>query len=250
MTTSLAKVSLFAGGVAVAILLAGCGAASAPKATHTQTTTPSATASATPKASDVLFTVAANVRAVDGSTIGILLTAHTPLPYSNPAVKPYESSYLTACGDGKGGIPRDSAFLATNGSIMLPVDIAASAGGKTFVSPVGITLGSPYFGATATGKTLVPTDAGSPCYSGYQWVTSGPVRAVADFESGIPGPDLKLWRYGLYGFGVAAGSNATIEACKITVTPLGVADDVASVAGWDTTAPQSGLACVIGYSGE
>ena len=31
---------------------------------------------------------------------------------------------------------------------------------------------------------------------------------------------------------------------------FGQADDVASVTGWDASAPQSGLTCVIGYSGE
>lgn len=251
MTSSLAKLSLIASGVAVAILLAGCGGGTTvPKSTGAATTAPSATPTATATATDVLFTISANVRAVDGSTIGILMTAHKPIPYSDSAVKPFESAYLSACGDGKGGIARDSAFLAANGSTMLPIDIAASAAGKTFVAPVGITLGSPYFGASATGKTLVASDTTAPCYSGYQWVTSGAVKAVADFESGIPGPDLKLWRYGLYGFGVADGSNATIEACKIVITPLGNADDVASVSGWDATAPQSGLACVIGYTGE
>jgi hypothetical protein len=252
VTSSLAKLSLIASGVAVALLLAGCGGGSTvPKATGSASAAPSASPSATAKASDVLFTISANVRAVDGSTIGILMTAHKPLPYSDAAAKTYETAFITACGDGKGGTsPRDSAYLAANGSLFVPVDIAASTGGKTFVSPVGITLGSPYFGSSATGKTLVPTDTSAPCYSGYQWVTSGPVKAVVDFQSGSPGPDLKLWRFGLYGFGVADGSNATIEACKITVTALGTADDVASVAGWDTTAPQSGLACVIGYTGE
>ena len=253
MTTSRAKLSLVAGGVALAVLLAGCGgqgATTTGKSTAKATVTPSATPSATAKAADVLFTIAANVRAVDGSTIAILMTAHTPLAYSNAAAKTYESTFLTQCGDGKGGIPRDSTFLAANGSIMLPIDIAASVSSKTFVSPVGITMGSPYFGSAIAGKGTVPTDTSAPCYSGYEWVTSGTAHGIADFESGTPGPDLKLWRYGLYGFGVADGSNATIEACKVTITDLGRADDVASVTGWDTTAPQSGLACVIGYTGE
>ncbi len=253
MTTSLAKLSLLAGGVAVVILLAGCGtqgATTTGKSTGKATVAPSVTPSATAIASDVLFTISANVRAVDGSTIGILMTAHTPVAYSNAAAKTYESTFLTQCGDGKGGIARDATFLSANGSIMLPIDIAASATSKTFVSPVGITLGSPYFGSAITGRGTVPTDTSAPCYSGYEWVTSGTVHAIADFESGNPGPDLKLWRFGLYGFGVTNGSNATIEACKVTITPLGKSEDVASVTGWNSTAPQSGLACVIGYTGE
>jgi len=243
---------LLAGVAGSAILLVGCTTPSGPAGTptHTATAAPKLTTTPAPKASDVLFTIAANVRAVDGSTIGILLTAHTPVAHSDPAPNAYESTFLSHCGAGKGGLARDATSLSANGSILLPVDITASNPGKTFVSPVSISLGSPYFGATATGKTLVPTDTSAPCYSGYEWVTSGPVHGIADFESGKSSPNLTLWRYGLYGFGVAQGSNATIEACTITITPLGAADDVASVAGWDTSTPQSGLACVIGYIGE
>jgi hypothetical protein len=254
LRTSLVITSVVAGAVALTVMLAGCstpGSTASASGKPTATVAPSATPSATPKASDVLFTIAANVRTAEGATIGILLTAHKPVPYSNAAAKPYETTFLNQCGDGKGGTaPRDSAYLASNGAIMVPIDIVASATGKTFVSPVGITLGSLYFGSAISGKTVVPNDPTAPCYGGYEWVTSGALKAVADFESGIPGPDLKLWRYGLYGFGVADGSNATIEACKVTLTDLATADDVASVTGWDASAPQSGLACVIGYSGE
>jgi len=243
---------LLAGVVGGAILLAGCTTHSEPTVTPTRpaTVAPTVAPTTTPKASDTLFTIAANVRAVDGSTIGILLTAHKPVAVSDPAVKAYQSTFLSQCGVGKGGMARDATFLAANGSILLPVDIAASNPDKTFVSPVSISLGSPYFGAAAAGKTLVPTDTRAPCYSGYEWITSGTVHGVADFESGKSSPNLKLWRYGVYGFGVTQGSNATIEACTITITPLGAADDVASVAGWNANTPQSGLACVIGYTGE
>ncbi len=254
MRTSLVITSVVAGAVALTAMLAGCsnaGSGTSSSGKPTASVAPTVAPSATPKATDVLFTIAANVRSAEGATIGILLTAHKPVPYSDPAVKPYETTFLGQCGDGKGGTgPRDSSYLSNNGAMMVPIDIIASATGKTFVAPVGITLGSPYFGSAISGKTVVPEDPTAPCYGGYEWVTSGPLKAVADFESGIPGPDLKLWRYGLYGFGVADGSNATIEACKVTLTDLATADDVASVDGWDASAPQSGLACVIGYTGE
>jgi hypothetical protein len=250
--TTLSKTTLAAGAVAVAILLAGCGAQG--HATGASTGTPAPTSPATPSPTaapnDVLFTIAANVRDATGATIGILMTAHKPVPYSSTGVTSYESQFLDQCGDGKGGIPRDASFLSTNGSTMVPIDITATIPNKTFVAPVGLTLGSPYFGAAITGKNIVPTDTTAPCYSGYEWVTSGTAHAVADFESGTPSPDLKLWRFGLYGFDVAQGANATIEACTVTITALGKADDVASVQGWDASAPQSGLSCVIGYSGE
>ncbi|MES2170659.1 MAG: hypothetical protein V4479_08055 [Actinomycetota bacterium] len=253
MRRSLATTSLVAGGVALVMLLAACSGQGTNDGSSTgkATVAPSATPTPTPTSTDVLFTISANVRGADGSTIGIQLTAHKPIPYSDPAAKADETTFLAQCGDGKGGsIARDAAYLAANGSILVPIDITASIPGKTYVAPVGITLGSPYFGASVSGKNAVPSDTTAPCYNGYQWVSSGTLHAVADFESGMPGPDLKLWRYGLYGFGLADGSNATIEACKITVTDLGKADDVASVTGWDVTAPQSGLTCVIGYSGE
>ena len=247
------RTPLLVGAVAAALLLAGCsssGTAGTPATTKpSSVATPSASSSAS--TADVLFTITANVRAADGSTIGITMTAHKPVPYSDSAFKPYETTFLGACGDGKGGTaPRDSTYLSQNGSILVPIDITASIQGKTYVAPVGITLGSPYFGSAVTGKNVLPTDSTAPCYNGYQWVTSGTLHALADFESGQPGPDLKLWRYGLYGFGLADGSNATIEACKVTLTDLGKADDAAAVTGWDTSAPQSGLSCIIGYSGE
>jgi hypothetical protein len=246
------RTAIAASAVALTLLLVGCGAQThaAGGPTGTTTSAPSATPSTTPTADDVLFTISANVRDATGATIGILMTAHKPIAYSDSGVSSYENQFLNQCGDGKGGIPRDASFLSSNGAIMVPIDITATIPSKTFVSPVGLTLGSPYFGASITGKSIVPTDATAPCYSGYEWVTSGTAHAVADFESGTPGPDLKLWRFGLYGFSVAEGANATIEACTVSITALGKADDVASVTGWDASAPQSGLSCLIGYSGE
>jgi hypothetical protein len=252
--TSRVTIAGLAGVILIASVLAGCTGTGTPGASTAKpsgTLAPTASPTASATASDVLFTIAANVRSAEGSTIGILFTAHKPIPYSNAAVKPYETTFLNQCGDGKGGTaPRDSAFMSANGAMMVPIDIQATTPGKTFVSPVGITMGSLYFGSAITGKTVTPTDPTAPCYGGYEWITSGNLKAIADFESGTPGPDLQLWRYGLYGFGVADGSNATIEACKITLTDLAKTDDVAAVTGWDASAPQSGLSCVIGYTGE
>lgn len=253
MRKSLATTALATGAAALLLLLSACspsgtttGGGSTPKPTVS-----SAPTSSTPTpAPNVLFTIAANVRAKDGSTIGILMTVHKPVPYSDAAAKPLENAFIQQCGAGVGGQPVTTDSLAANGSTLVPIDLAASETGKTYVAPVQLALGSPYFGQSATGKGITPTDSTQPCYGGYNWSISGSATAVADFESGIPGPDLKLWRYAFYGFGVAYDSNATIEACKITLTSLANADDVASVAGWDPTAPQSGTSCGIGYTGE
>lgn len=252
MRNSLARMSVAVGAVAAALVLTGCGGGGSPTAdaTSTATTAPTSTPSSTPKPSDVLFTIAANVRGNDGSTIGILMTVHQPVPYSDSAAKPLITTFIDQCGAGVGGNPVTAETLAANGSILVPIDITSSISGKPFVAPVQLALGSPYFGQAATGKGVKPADATQPCYGGYSWATSGTAAAVADFESGIPGPDLKLWRFAYYGFGVSYDANATIEACRITLGDLARADDVASVAGWDPNATQSGTACGIGYTGE
>ncbi len=253
MRKTLATTALATGAAALLLLLSGCSTSgtSANGAPTPKPTTSTAPTSSTPTpAPDVLFTIAANVRAKDGSTIGILMTVHKPVPYSDAAAKPLENAFIQQCGAGVGGQPVTTDSLASNGSTLVPIDLAATQTGKTYVAPVQLALGSPYFGQSATGKGISPTDSTQPCYGGYNWSISGNASAVADFESGIPGPDLKLWRYAYYGFGVAYDSNATIEACKVTLTSLATADDVASVTGWDPTAPQSGTACGIGYTGE
>jgi hypothetical protein len=251
---TLATTALATGAAALLLLLSACSTGGTTGNNNGGTpkpTTSSAPTSATPTPpADVLFTVAANVRAKDGSTIGILMTVHKPVPYSDAAAKPLENTFIKQCGAGVGGQPVTVDTLSTNGSTLVPIDLAATESGKTYVAPVQLALGSPYFGQSASGKGISPTDPTQPCYGGYNWSISGNASAVADFESGIPGPDLKLWRYAYYGFGVAYDSNATVEACKITLTGLATADDVASVTGWDPTAPQSGTSCGIGYTGE
>lgn len=234
--------------------LAGCGSAStagtgAP-AEPSGAVTPSAAASAsTGAASSVLFTISANVRGTDGSTIGIRLTAHKPLPYSDRNAAALITKFIGVCGGGVGGIPVTEQTLAANGSILLRIDLASSVVGKPFVSPVNLTLGSAYFGQAATGKGITPSDPQLPCYNGYSWTTSGSGQAIADFESGIPGPDLTIWKNAYYGFSIPAGANATIEACRVTLSTLATTT-VASVDGWDPTRAASGTACGIGYSGE
>jgi hypothetical protein len=239
-------------GTILVALLTGCSGSStnaAPSAPPTTAPSKSASASAAPKPKDVLFTISAKVRDKTGNTIAIELTAHKPLPYSDSAAKSLVSEFVSACGTGNGTTPITAATLAANGSILLPMDLASSTTGKAFKYPVDVTLGNVYFGQSLTGKGIAPTDPARPCSSGFTWTTSGSGRAIADFESGNPGPDLSSWKYALYGFSVPVDSKSTIEACTVTLTDA-AKTTIADVAGWDPSQSATGYSCTIGYVGE
>jgi len=237
--------------VGAVLLLAGCDAGPSPVVTSTASADPAPepTTTATNTPDDVLFTITANVRDSSGTTIGIQLTAHDALAYSNAKAKPLISDFVKVCGAGVGGAPVTPETLAANGSILMRLDLSSSAAGKQFQAPLDLSLGSPYFGQSATGSGVKVVDSTHPCYGGYSWTTSGSASAVADFESGNPGPDLTLWRYAIYGFSVPFGSTATIEACKVELS-----DKAATVAGdlpgWDPAQAANGVSCQIGYAGE
>ena len=233
-------------------LLAGCSGSSTnadPNASPTTTPTPSASSSASAKPKDVLFTISANVRDKTGNTIAIELIAHKPLTNGDGAAKSLVRQFVSACGTGAGAAPVTAETLAAQGSILLPMDLAASANGKQFAYPINVTLGNVYYGQSVLGKGIAATDPAFPCSSGFTWTTSGSGRAIADFESGNPGPDLSLWKNALYGFSVPADSKSTIEACKVTLTDE-AKKTVANMTGWDPNQAALGYACTIGYIGE
>lgn len=240
---------------ALSFTIAGCSSAStqpekAPVKSSSPSTTPSATATAKPK--DVLFTVTANVRGKDGSTIGIELTAHEPVVSTESTAKSLQTEFLGECGGGVGGIPVTGDTLAANGSILMGIDLAASVSGKPFAYPLDLALGSQNFAQAAKGTGVTEGDASSPCYGvpSHRWSTAGPAHAVADFESGTPGPDTDSWRYGQYGFSVPFDSNTTIEACKVTLTTLATDAGVTEIDGWDPSTAATGTTCLIGHVGE
>jgi hypothetical protein len=239
-------------GTFLVAVLAGCSGSSTntdPRASPPATPTPSASSSAAPKPKDVLFTISANVRDKTGNTIAIELIAHTPLTYSDSAAKSLVSEFVSACSTGAGAAPVTAETLAAQGSILLPMDLASSTNGKQFVHPITVTLGNVYYGQSVRGKGIAATDPQYPCSSGFTWTTSGSGRAIADFESGNPGPDLSLWKNALYGFSVPADSQSTIEACKVTLTDA-AKTTVADMTGWDPNQAATGYACTIGYIGE
>ena len=239
-------------GALLVALLAGCSGPTTnadPTLRPTATPSPSASSSGTSTPKDVLFTITANVRDKIGNTIAIELTAHKPLPYSDSSAKPLIKEFVSTCGTGVGTTPITADTLAANGSILLAMDLTSSTPGKQFVSPINVTLGNVYFGQSVIGKGITATSAAQPCSSGFTWSKSGSAHAIADFESGNPGPTLSSWKYALYGFSVPAESKSTIEACKVTLTD-NAKTVVADVQGWDPTQSATGYACTIGYVGE
>jgi hypothetical protein len=236
--------------VGVALLLGGCATDGAPDAqpSATQEATPEPTATAEAP-DDALFTITANVRDSSGATIGIQLTAREPVAYSHAKAEPLIDEFVKTCGEGVGGTPVTAETLATNGSILMRIDLASSTSGKQFQVPLDLSLGSPYFGQSATGTGVKTIDPMHPCYGGYRWSTSGSATAVADFESGNPGPDLTLWQFANYGFSVPFDSDATIEACRVVLSEKAAAD-VAGEPGWDPAGAANGVSCMIGYVGE
>jgi hypothetical protein len=240
--------------VCASLLLAGCTASAPPgpspkpsSATRTPSPTPSPTAT---KASDVLFTVSANVRGTDRSTIGIELTAHTPVAYDVASVLAMMKSFLESCATSADGSDLTDASLAQSGSTLMQVDLTSNRPGHTFAAPIELALGSTNFPRTVTGASVIAPPDSSGCYGSYFWGTSDPARGIADFQSADSTPDPTQWRYGRYGFLVAPASGTTIEACQVEITPLGTEAGLAEVGGWDPSTAATGTACMIGYTGE
>ena len=234
--------------------VAGCGGTAEPAPASTEPTVEN-TPSAPPEDQvdsdvDVLFTITANVRAVDGRTIGISMAAHAPLASTDPDAAEIRQEFLSVCGAGNGAQPMTADYLRENGSTLMRVEFAAKTPDLTFASPINLSFGSPYFAQSATGTGITPSPGGQSCYYGFAWATSSSARGVADFENSDGVPDLNQWFYGNYGFSVDPSSGATIEACKVTMTDLGLKSGVSEVHGWDPSLAGSGIACGIGYSGE
>ncbi len=237
----------------VALLLSGCAGPGTQKtpektATANHAATPAATPSATPP-SDLLFTISAKVRSASGATIGIRLAAHSPLAASDRAATDLVGEFLDLCGDGVGGTPMSLDSMVSNGGILLRLDLTSTTEGEDFVSPLDLYLGSNYSAKAASGDGILAPPASNGCMGTYSWTRSGTAHGIAEFENGSSSPDLGNWRYGLYGFAVQSGSNATIESCTITMTALATAANIKDVSGWQ---PQdtSGTTCITGYVGE
>jgi hypothetical protein len=235
-----------------AVLLAGC-APPAPKAPKPATPAPATAAPQTPSAtpeepSDVLFTISATARATDGSRVGITITAHRPVAYSDPKVSDLTDDFLGGCPTDASGSPLTEKTLAATGSALMPLTLTSNRPGQTFVAPIQLFLGGPYTTQTVSGTGIVPPAEG--CTGVYTWMKSGNARALIDFQTNESVPDVTMWRYAHYGFVVTPESGATIESCNVTITPLGAKADLSTIDGWDPSMAATGTSCGIGYSGE
>ena len=240
--------------VGAAMLLTGCGApVVTPKpAATTPTPTPSASTEPTPVpiTADVLFVISANVRSVGGRTIGISMAVHAPLASTDPAAKDLKNKFLSVCSAGNGAQPIDDKYLIDNGSTLLLAELTSNTADEKFAAPIELFFGSPYYAQAAIGSGVTPTSGGQTCFSGYQWRTSGTVRGIADFENSDGTPDLAQWRFGHYGFTLSPDSGATIEACKVIITDVGMKTGIQTLPGWDPSQAATGVSCGVGYSGE
>lgn len=235
-------------------ILAGCGGTPEPGPAASEPA-PEDTPSAPPEEqpdpnADLLFTITANVRAVDGRTIGISMAAHMPIASTDPEAADLRSEFLSVCGAGNGAQPIDETYLEENGSTLMKIEFASNSPGLTFASPIDLFFGSPYFAQSATGDGITPEPGGQPCFYGFAWATSGEAHGVADFENSDGVPDPGQWLFGRYGFSVAPDSGATIEACQVTMTELGQKNVPVDAPGWDPSSAGDGISCGIGYVGE
>jgi hypothetical protein len=237
-----------------ALLLAGCATAApaapkpTPSASVTATAAPQAPSATPEDPSDVLFTINATARATDGSRVGVTLTAHLPVAYTDPAVRELSSDFLEGCPTDASGRSLTEKSLADTGSALMPLTLTSNRPGQTFVAPIQLFLGGPYTTQTVSGAGIVSPPEG--CTGIYTWMKSGDAHALIDFQTNASVPDVTMWRYGHYGFVVAPESGATIESCSVTLTPLGEQAGVSDIAGWDPATAATGTSCGIGYSGE
>jgi hypothetical protein len=235
------------------VLLSGCvgsGTPTTPPRPAIASHAPSPAATSTPMPiTDALFTISAKVRSATGATIGIQLTARPPLAASDEKATGLLGEFLDQCGKGVGGTPVTRESLVATGSTLVRLDLTSTTDGQTFVSPLDLFLGSNFSAKAASGKGIVGPPSANGCVGTYSWASSGTAHGIAEFENDSAQPDFGKWRYGLYGFSVQPGTNATIESCAIALTALAKAANVSAVAGWAST-DTSGTTCVTGYSGE
>lgn len=253
-STSL-RVATFSFAVAVAAAgLTGCSAEGTPPPETTApveepTTAPTEEPSPEP-IDDILFSISANIRAADGRTIGISMDAHTPLASTDGDATEMRNEFLDMCRDSSVNQQVTEEYLVENGGTLMKISIDSSAPDLTFETPIELIFGSPYFAQAAVGQGVSPLADGVTCYNGFAWAKSGTVLGVASFLNPDGAPDFGQWKTGTYGFFVKQSSGATIEACRATITDLGMKENVTDLPGWDPASAGDGISCMIGYAGE
>lgn len=255
-TLATALVSLF-----TATMLIGCAPEPAPEPTPEPVVVepaPQPTVEETEEpdaADDTLFTVSATVRAIDGTSMSIALVGHSALAARDEAAADLVDDFVKHCEAMNGRsvsdvmTPISAESLEKYGSSLLLLEYSSTPDGHTFLAPVDLALGSPYYAEVAFGDALIALAPNDTCTGGYQLTGAGSGSAIANYESGSERADLGQWRYGHYGFSVPFESGATIEACRVVVSEL-AAQAVADVPGWEPGSDTTGISCGIGYRGE
>lgn len=243
--------------LATAVVVAGLAGCAAEAAPPSETTAPVEEPSTAPTeepspepTDDILFTVTANVRAADGRTIGISMAGHAPIASTDSDATEIREKLLEVCGGSTVNQPITEESLAENGSTLMRISIDSTASDLTFETPVELVFGSPYFAQAATGQGISPVADGVTCHTGFAWAKSGTVLGVASFLNPDGQPDFGQWKTGMYGFFVKQSSGATIEACKATITDVGMKENVINLPGWNPNTAGDGISCKIGYAGE
>lgn len=239
--------------ICVATVLSGCGTASpkapaakAPAASHAPTpkTTPEADSTAA-----ALFSISAKVRSSSGATIGIQLVAHPPVAADDTAAGAASSEFLKQCGSSGQGLPITKDSMIADAGILLQFDLTSSTSGQDFVSPLDLYFGGTSRATAANGSGITAPPTVNGCYGLYSWTRSGAAHAITEFENDDATADLTQWRYGIYGFAVQEGANATIEDCAIKLSPQALNAGLKDVPGW-VASDTSGTTCATGYIGE
>jgi hypothetical protein len=238
--------------VCAAAMLSGCTTAGktpptkAPPASHAPT--PRGTPTVDP-AADALFTISAKVRSSSGATIDIKLIAHAPIAAADAVSTTASSEFLDQCGSSGQGTPITQDSMVADQGILLRLDLSSSTSGQEFVSPLNLYLGGTSRATAVNGSGITAPPAANGCYGLYSWSQSGAAQAITEFENDDATKDLTQWRYGIYGFAVQDGANATIENCSINLTPRALNAGLKDVPGW-VASDTSGTTCATGYIGE
>lgn len=229
---------------------------SSPSPAQSASASPSATASALPDDPESeLFTVSARARASDGTSLDLMLTGYLPLASTDAAAEDLRDDYIAECA-GAGGMslfdtatPVSEQTLTDFGSALMRIDYSVSPERHTLTSLVDVVAGIDNFPVVAVGDSLELVQSTDTCLNRYVLTGSGTGSFIANFETGEVNPDVQQWRFGSYGFTVAADSGATLETCDVTVSELG-RQDLGDVSGWPDGAVGTGISCGTGFTGE
>ena len=141
------SLALLATVTAGTMLLGGCAPESSAEpepseAPTTPVTEPSEEPTAPEPDPDVLFTVAATVSSINGTSIGIQLVAHEPRPWDDPELADLAEQFLERCHAGTGVTPIDGDYLTTNGATLMRIDFVSDTPDDQFASPIQLHFGN------------------------------------------------------------------------------------------------------------